>query len=197
MGAVTNSGTVDPGAAAGGGLLALAGAYTQTPTGSLNLKIGGPTPGTGFATLEVSNTAILDGALNLTLENGYVPPTNSTFTFLKCANRSGTFTRFNYPSNQFLMNLVYTPTNVAVQVVKAPSPKTFMLSLSFGGATPGGATTLGFYGIPGSEYAVQYAPSILGPWLNFATNFAAPDGSLSVVDTNPVTVNRFYRVKGL
>ncbi len=142
------------------------------------------------------STAAADGALNLTLENGYTPPTNGVFTFLSCANRSGTFSSFNYPSNQYSMNLLYTPTNVAVQILKASAPKPVTLSLSLGSSTSG-TTTLVLYGTPGSQYSIQYATGILGPWLDFATNFAAADGSLSVADTNATTMTRFYRVRGL
>ena len=195
-GSVTNSGIVDPGATNGQGQTVINGAYTQTTNGALNLEISSPTAGNGFGVLVVSNTATLSGDVNLTLTNGYFPGTNATFTFLTCGTRTGFFTGFHYPTNNYVMALLYTPTNVSVRVVSTPAPPSQISSIQYGVPGPG-SNTLGFYGISGYPYAVQYATNLHGPWTDFSTNTAAPNGQWSVIDPHATNAIRFYRARSL
>jgi hypothetical protein len=195
-GSVTNSGIVDPGATNGQGQLIINGAYTQTTNGAINLEISGPTAGNGFGVLVVSNTATLSGDVNLTLTNGYFPGTNATFTFLTCGARVGFFNNFHYPTNNYLMTLLYTPTNVSVRVISTPAPPSQISFIQYG--NPGsGSNTLGFYGISGYPYSAQYATNLNGPWIDFSTNFASTNGTWSVIDSNATDRVRFYRGRSL
>ncbi len=55
------------------------GNYTQT--GSLHISIGGTTPITGFDHVLVDGTSLLDGLLDISLINGFVPTASDTFEF--------------------------------------------------------------------------------------------------------------------
>lgn len=194
-GSVSNSAIVYPGAN-GQGQMIVTGSYTQTTNGALNLEISGATPGNGFAVLVVSNTATLSGDVNLTLTNGFFPGTNATFTFLTCGTRVGFFNNFHYPTNNYLMALLYTPTNVSVRVVSTPAPPSAISSIQYGAPGPG-SNTLAFSGISGYPYSVQYATNLPGPWTDFSTNTAGPDGTWFVIDPNATNALRFYRARSL
>ncbi|MBZ5600040.1 MAG: FG-GAP-like repeat-containing protein [Acidobacteriia bacterium] len=119
-GSVTSSGTITPGdSATQTGLLAITGAYTQTSTGSLNISVGGLTAGTQFSQLNVAQSASVDGTLNLSLINGFVPNIGDTFKILNASSVSGTFATINSlcinSDEQF--SVTYEATDVLLTVV--------------------------------------------------------------------------------
>ncbi len=121
--AVQSSGSVTPGdAATNPGKLSINGSYTQTATGALNISIGGPTAGTQYAQLIVSNGVSLNGTLNIQLINGFVPVIGSTFTILTGAAVSGTFATVNGLSinsgEHFQVH--FNPTSVTLTVESGP-----------------------------------------------------------------------------
>src|SRR5207247_5619443 len=61
------------GADGSSGILTITGNYTQTAAGTLNVKIGGTAVGTQYDQLNVLGSANLDGALNISLINGFGP----------------------------------------------------------------------------------------------------------------------------
>ena len=80
--------------AGAGATLNVAGGYTQTSTGTLNIQIGG-TPASGlFGQIVATGTATLAGAFNLSLVNGFVPTSGEAFPVMSFASSSGTFTPF-------------------------------------------------------------------------------------------------------
>jgi hypothetical protein len=84
---VTNAGVVIPGDAPG--TLTIQGNYTQTAAGALDINLGGAG---GNSQLAVSGTATLAGALNVSLVNGFTPPSGAWFRILTYAARAGSFT---------------------------------------------------------------------------------------------------------
>jgi hypothetical protein len=78
---VLNAGQVSPGGN-GAGLLTIAGNYTQTLAGALNIQVGGSNAGSQYDQLAVTGTADLHGAINLGLNNGYFPGLNGAFKVL-------------------------------------------------------------------------------------------------------------------
>lgn len=94
-GTVTNKSSVTPGDSAG--TLTFGGDYVQTSAGSLNIELGGTTPGTQHDVLVVSNTATLDGTLSVSFTNGYAGVANDSFTILTAATVNGTFATTNLP----------------------------------------------------------------------------------------------------
>ena len=69
--------------------------YTQNAKGSLNIQIGGRTAGTQYSQFTVTNAASLNGTLNLTLINGFVPAVGNAFTILTGSAVTGKFTTVN------------------------------------------------------------------------------------------------------
>lgn len=92
-GGVTSSGTVTPGSSAG--TVGIASGYTQYPDGILAIEIGGLTPGSQFDQLNVTGSVSVDGALNLSLINAYMPNIGDTFTIVTADSFSGTFFTVN------------------------------------------------------------------------------------------------------
>ncbi len=116
---VVNSATISPGLPLG--RLDIAGNYQQTAAGTLNIDLGGYSPGTTFDLLTVTaggagGVASLGGTLNVTLANGFSPTNGATFTFLTANSRVGTFAAFNYPSNEIGMQLSIDPTSAKIMV---------------------------------------------------------------------------------
>jgi hypothetical protein len=93
-GSLRNAAQFLPGGA-GTGLLNVMGAYTQAAGGTLNIGIGGTTPGTGFDQIPSSGAASLAGTLNVALVNGFTPSAGMTFQILTYGSRTGDFTTTN------------------------------------------------------------------------------------------------------
>jgi RHS repeat-associated protein len=93
QGNVVNAAQITPGNAPG--VLMITGNYTQTSAGTLNIEIGGTTPGSGYDQLNISGTAALDGTLNISLINGFGPAFGQTFQIMSFASSSGTFATIN------------------------------------------------------------------------------------------------------
>ncbi len=96
--------------------------YTQNASGSLNIAFGGLTAGKQYGQLAVANGASLNGTLNLTLINNFVPAVGITFTILTCSARTAQFATVNGLSinsgEHFQIN--YGPTSVTAVVMSGP-----------------------------------------------------------------------------
>ncbi len=120
-GSVYNSGQISPGASPG--ILTITGSYTQSPTGTLNIEIGGLTPGTQYDRLQVNGSVTLSGTLNISTTNGFIPNIGDAFQVLNYNSRSGSFGTVNgtnlgngrayspaYNSNNMTLNVTDTCT---------------------------------------------------------------------------------------
>lgn len=96
--------------------------YTQNANGSLNIAIGGLTAGTQYGQLAVANGASLNGTLNLTLINNFLPAIGNTFTILTTSARSGQFATVNGLSinGGEHFQISYGATSVTLMVVSGP-----------------------------------------------------------------------------
>ncbi|MBI2752995.1 MAG: filamentous hemagglutinin N-terminal domain-containing protein [Betaproteobacteria bacterium] len=121
-GNVNNSaGTVAPGASPG--ILTINGNYVQGPSGTLDMQIGGTTAGTEYDLLIVTGSASLDGTLNTTLINGFVPAAGSTFTLVQSGGAlTGTFGSIVPPTGTTASTL-YGPTTfeLSAQTTSVPT----------------------------------------------------------------------------
>lgn len=94
---LVNSGTVSPGNSAG--IITVEGDYTQQAEGTLEIELGGTTPGTGHDQLVVTGTATMNGTLNVTLLPGYTPQAGDTFFIIDHPySGTGTFDTVNLPT---------------------------------------------------------------------------------------------------
>jgi hypothetical protein len=95
-GTLSGSGTIDGNVINSGrfnpiGILTIHGDYTQTAEGTLNIEIGGTTLGIDYSQLKVTGHAILDGTLNVSLTNHFLPNLGDTFEILDFGSRGGDF----------------------------------------------------------------------------------------------------------
>jgi hypothetical protein len=91
---LNDGGVVSPGGA-GAGLLTVYGNYTQTAAGALVLEIGGLDAGSEHDRLAVTGAATLDGALDVSTLNGYLPDFGDSFDVLTFSQRAGEFATYN------------------------------------------------------------------------------------------------------
>jgi uncharacterized repeat protein (TIGR01451 family) len=89
-GTVANHAVVAPGASPG--TLTINGDYVQASNGTLNIQLGGTTPGTQYDRLAVSGTVTLNGTLNVTTAGGFVPAVGNAFQFLTYGARANVST---------------------------------------------------------------------------------------------------------
>jgi len=115
-GSITNNGIISPGLSPG--KLTLNGNYTQASTGILNLEIGGSTPVTEYDQFAVSGSAALDGALNLTLINGYRPKVGDVFQIISFGSFTGQFATINFTG--FTASVTYAASGITIKVLTVP-----------------------------------------------------------------------------
>jgi hypothetical protein len=99
-GATSNTGTLSPGLSAGN--LSVAGNYTQSAGGKLEVELFGTNSGE-WDTLQITGTAALGGELEITLGetggNPFVPQLDDSFTFLTASlGAAGHFAAVDLPS---------------------------------------------------------------------------------------------------
>jgi hypothetical protein len=95
-GALQSSGTITPGdSSTSTGALAITKTYTQNSAGVLDISIGGNVAGTKYDQLNIASSAKLNGTLNLSRINGFVPAIGTTFEILNAGAVSGSFSTVN------------------------------------------------------------------------------------------------------
>ncbi len=95
-GALVNTGIIRPdgGGADATGTMDITGNFTQTAGGLLDLQVEGNAVGQ-FDRLAVSGNATLDGTVNLTAINGFIPVANQNLGVMTYASQSGSFATLN------------------------------------------------------------------------------------------------------
>jgi hypothetical protein len=162
--------------------LAFLGQVTLTPTSSvggtavtlgessLDLQLGGATPGAGFAQIQVGSSVSLGGQLQLDLVNGFTPYLGEKFTIVNnngTAPVIGTFSSLVSPLGyQFQINYAdgHNQNNVTLTVTQVPATTTALTSSG--------------------------SPSVLGQPVTFTATVSGvspglptPTGSVDFVDT--------------
>ena len=125
-GSVSNNAVVSPGASPG--LLSITGNYIQTANAHLQIVLGGTLAGTNYDQLSVGGAAVLDGTLDLSYTNGFMPSLGDVFTVLVCAVRSGGFPTITGPVNT--LATVYTTNAVLVEPGNAPPVAQLQVALT-------------------------------------------------------------------
>ncbi|MBI5711486.1 MAG: hypothetical protein HZC42_14465, partial [Candidatus Eisenbacteria bacterium] len=85
----SSSGSINPGTSPG--ILSIIGAAPLGSSSTINIELGGATAGTGYDRLAVSGAIALDGTLNISLINSFVPTPGQSFQVMTFASRSGGF----------------------------------------------------------------------------------------------------------
>jgi hypothetical protein len=121
-GNVSNTGgTVGPGNSPG--ILTITGNYTQAASGKLSIEIGGTTLGSQYDRLVISGSATLDGTLNVSLINGFLPAAADSFRVLTYGSLTGQFATINgLNSGGAPLNAQYNPTNLTLVAQSTGTP---------------------------------------------------------------------------
>jgi len=182
---VNNNGIVAPGTSSPGILtLAPVENYQQSAAGTLLVELGGTTPGTQFDKLEVGG-ASLNGRLQVSLLNGFVPQPGQQFEILTCTSQTGAFSSLDVQPSGILWVIRYQGTNVTLVVGTEVTLTEPVLS--------GGIFHMTFSTIPGLSYVVETSDTLHPPtWQIFTTVFG--DGSTKTVTDNVTQNQRFYRL---
>jgi hypothetical protein len=136
----------------------------------------------------------LNGALGVTLTNGFVPAVNDSFTVLTAGTRNGMFANFHFPSNTVTMQLSNTTTSVIVRVTEVlVVPQPILLQPELVGSD----IRLTWTAVSNLTYRVEFNPD-----LNPSNWTALPGDVIGVSNTasklDPLTpTNRLYRVRTL
>jgi T5SS/PEP-CTERM-associated repeat protein len=94
-GSITNAGTLNVGGATAD-RLTVSGNLRLSDEGQVRFDLGGPSQGTQYDFMQVSNAVQLGGRLRVGLIGGFVPASNAVFTLMQFASKSGSF--LNAPS---------------------------------------------------------------------------------------------------
>lgn len=93
---VVNNGITAPGSSAG--TLTVQGNWNQGSGGQLQIEVGGTNAGVDHDVLAITGAANLDGALHVSLINGFTPSVGDSFTILTATGGvSGRFSQITYP----------------------------------------------------------------------------------------------------
>lgn len=115
-----NSGTVSPGTSPGE--INVSGDYTQEPSGTLEIELGGTYASIEHDTLFVTSLATLDGTLNVHLINDFVPQVGDFFHIVSYGTREGEFATENLPDLPpgLGWQIDYTAERITLTVVEQP-----------------------------------------------------------------------------
>jgi hypothetical protein len=197
-GSVTNSGgVVSPGLSPGH--LSISGSYTQAAGGALQIDLAGTSQGVTYDLLSVSSAAQLAGGLRIGLGAGFIPATNTTYTFLTASSRSGVFNGLVYPSNILGFVINYSASSVSLQItnVQSPPSPTTVFDPTIAGTNFG----VCFSGDPGATYTIECSTNMSSTnWMKFTnimgsfTDDGCGTGSIQLHDIISAAPSRFYRV---
>ena len=188
----TNSGTIT----VQKGQLFLAGPWTLLPAGSLNVVLNSPTNygNIFFASHSgpVGASAVLAGAFNATLNNGYVPTNGTTFNVLTYGSLTGSFSSLGLPGAVSWQSNYGSTNFTLVAGSGLPQFGTFNLA----------GTNLIFNGLggsPGSNYVMLASTNLALPlanWSALTTNTFDSTGQFHYTNhVNPVEPRQFFIFK--
>jgi hypothetical protein len=171
------------------GIFKISGGYSPQASSTLSLILGGVTPGTGFAQLQVVGTAKLTGALAVTLNPGFTPKPGDTFQIITYGAGSGTFSTLTgiSPGNP----PVYLPTGVNLVANGAG-----VLNVDPAAAgQSAGRFRLRVSGLTGRTFVIE-ASTDLSTWSPVVTHSREADASGEVIEADVGAVPQcFFRVR--
>jgi len=74
------------------GTISFTGAYSNSPSASLAISLGGAAPGSGYSTISFFNPLSFDGTFSLSTRNGYLPNPGDAFRVLSYPSATSSFT---------------------------------------------------------------------------------------------------------
>ena len=117
----SNTGMISPGTSAGA--LNITGDLPQDTSSVINIELGGTVAGSSYDQLNVSGQAILDGTLNISLIDNFIPVIGDTFDILTFNSKSDTFMTVNglFTGTGILFDLISNSTSMKLVTTGAPN----------------------------------------------------------------------------
>ena len=169
-----------------------------THSGLTNIEIGGTTGCTNHDKVDVTGTANISGAVNVSLINGFTPVAGQTFTLLEADVISGTYSAINYPTvsgitwqTQYNATSVVAKANAAlpVELIKF-NARTVNQHVALDWATATERNNAGFYVEKSSDSkAWERIEFIEG------AGDAVVQNTYTMVDKNPFAGINYYRLQ--
>lgn len=140
-GSVLNAGSLRPGSPLG--VVTIDGGYTQTSTGLMQIELGGVVAGIQYDQIDVSGATSLDGVLNVSTVDGFIPGQSEKFDVLFFGSKLGDFSAKNgldlggghilravYRPNRLVLGELAGLISPAVPVISTPRNVSFEYDLS-------------------------------------------------------------------
>ena len=172
------------------GALTIVGNLPPTTNGSVNIEIGGTTAGVNYDQLIVTGNATLNGALNITLVNGFQPGSGETFEIIKYGSHTGSFSNISGLNlgGGFYLKPSFGSTNLILTTIdNRPRPQ-FLPPQRF----PNGDIHFQLTGIAGQTFVIQ-ATTNFSDWVSVLTNVNSGAVYDLIITDSTVIPYRFYR----
>ena len=95
------------------------------PDSTLQIELGGTTPGTQYDQINVAGELTLDGTLRISLINGFTPTAGQSFDFFNVGTIAGTFSAIELPS---LEGLAWNTSQLAAGILSVTLPGDFNIN---------------------------------------------------------------------
>ncbi|HXT42081.1 MAG TPA: hypothetical protein VN887_18885, partial [Candidatus Angelobacter sp.] len=172
------------------GALFITGNLPQSTNSVINIQIGGTNAGVNYDQLIVTGTVALNGALNISLVNGFQPAGGATFEVIKYVSHTGSFDNISGLDlgGGFYLEPTFGITNLVLTTIdNRPRPQ-----FSPPQRLPGGDIHITLTGVAGQTFVVQATTNFVD-WAPVLTN--ANSGAVFdlIITDSPVYPYRFYR----
>jgi T5SS/PEP-CTERM-associated repeat protein len=193
FGAVTNRGTIAPGASAG--RIGITGPLILSNGSDLRFEIGGAVPGSQYDQITISNTITHAGTVNVQFINGFTPSPGQVFQLLTAPSRSGTFANISLPvlpTGYVWTNRLTVDGSISVGAIVTSTQIINPLVL------PNGSFQFAFTNLPGLAFNILTTTNLALPVSNWTVLGPATEltpGQYRFTDPGATNqTQRFYRV---
>jgi len=172
------------------GALRITGNLPQSSSGAINIQIGGTNAGVNYDQLIVTGNAALNGALNISLVNGFRPTGGETFEIIKYASHAGSFDSIYGLDLEggFYLEPTFGSTNLILTTLdNRPRPR-----LSPPQRLPNGDLQITFTCVAGQTFVIQATTNFLS-WDSVLTNVNSGAVFDLIITDSTVYHYRFYR----
>jgi len=182
-----NDGLVNPGRPVG--VLTVGQDFVQTASGQVTIEIGGTNAGTQYDQLNVRNTAVFEGALQITLLNGFLPRPGDQFRIVNYNSHTGAFATIQGADLGPDIILFPSYQNDGLTLVAMPPQITFTAPVR----TPDDFS-FAFQTYAGLTYTVEYTDTLTPPDWQWLDQFVGDGSMVVIIDGFLYEPQRFYHV---
>jgi hypothetical protein len=171
------------------GVLQVIGSLPQSTNGAINIQIGGTNAGVNSDQLVITGTTTLNGALNITLINGFQPRGGDKFEIIRYASHTGSFDNISglNLAGGFFLEPTFGSTNVVLTTLDTrPRPL-----LSQPQRLPNGALQITFTGVAGQTFVIAATTNFFN-WVPVLTNVNSGAVFNLIVTDSSTYPCRFY-----